>query len=124
MANLLRHCLVGLLLLVLATCRPSPAPGVEILAPVNGQRIPTGREIGIQVYAHAPHPLDRVEFYANRELFAVLTPPTPSTTFEGVAYWVPPTAGSVRFDVRAVDIFGNASPVATVLVEAIGEPLR
>ena len=124
MAGSLHRWLLGLAALVLVACGKPPAPVVEVTAPVNGARIPTGRAAGIQVRVHATHPLDRIEFYANRELFAVLTPPTPNTTFEGIAYWVPPVAGTVRFDVRAFDIFGHASPITTVVVEAVGEPLR
>ncbi|RME11775.1 MAG: hypothetical protein D6802_05950 [Ardenticatenia bacterium] len=120
----MRFLVLGLLALGLVACGASPAPTVDVIAPVNGQRIPTGREVGVHVRANAPHPLDRVEFYANRELFAVLIPPHATTTFEGVAYWVPPTAGAVRFDVRAFDRFGHASMLTTVVVEAVGEPLR
>lgn len=124
-----------LLGLLLAGCARGGAQGTPVAAgplvvidsPPSGTRIPTGREVEIQVTAVDEAALvQRIELLVDGELVADERTPLEAgqASFTVLKRWVPVAPGEAHVIVYAYNAQGQRSQPASIILQVEGEPLQ
>jgi Tol biopolymer transport system component len=117
---------VGLAVLFLIgailACGPAGGQAVDVVinGPSSGSTVTVGEEVLVDSMATANAGVDRVELAVNGSVVRRDSPPSGNpTSFRVSQPWTPTSAGQVTISVVAFDVNGNASPEASVTVQAV-----